>query len=523
MNIILRRGRFRTVLMLAICLLLLSQMARVAFASEPQLTTTPDVQLSQPLRILPAIQEDVAVAPVQFSEPDSIPEILSPGIEIEEEVFPIDLPSVLGLAGANNLQIAMAAESVRAASARADAAHAMWIPTLRGGVGYNNHAGQLQATNGDVLDINRSSLFVGGGAGSGNSPLNGGASGPARMFVDLPLVNAIFEPLAARQLVRAAQANRTATFNDTMLEASSVYFNLVRAQGRMAIAEDAVRNAELLAQITRDFAVTGQGLQADSDRASVEAASRRRTVLQFQEEQAVMSAELARIVRLDSAVRLVSADQKPMPIEFIPPVVSLRPLIAQAIGARPELRRADAERDAASYRVRQEELRPWLPHIYTGASGGGFGGGQGGNIDDFDGRTDFDLIALWELQNMGLGNAALRREARSNFRQLNLSLQQIRDLIATEVAQAYQRVQLRLRQIDVTQPQVESAQQALDLNLQGIRGGVLRPIEIQQAIGALASAQGQYLDAVIDYNLAQLQLLRAVGLPPDQNISESNP
>ena len=56
------------------------------------------------------------------------------------------------------------------------------------------------------------------------------------------------------------------------------------------------------------------------------------------------------------------------------------------------------------------------------------------------------------------------------------------------------------------------------LNLDGIRGGVLRPIEIQQAIGALSSSRSQYLDAVIDYNVAQLQMLRAIGRPPEIRI-----
>jgi outer membrane protein TolC len=165
--------------------------------------------------------------------------------------------------------------------------------------------------------------------------------------------------------------------------------------------------------------------------------------------------------------------------------------------------------------VKQEKYRPWLPHLYVGASGGGFGGGTGSDVDNFDDRADIDAAAVWELQNFGFGNAALRRETRSLYRQADLTVQQVRDVIATEVAAAYQRMQLRLQQIEVTKPQVETAQQALRLNLEGIRGGELRPIEIQQAIGALAAAQGQYLDALIDYNLAQLQLLRAIGRPPE--------
>jgi outer membrane protein TolC len=60
----------------------------------------------------------------------------------------------------------------------------------------------------------------------------------------------------------------------------------------------------------------------------------------------------------------------------------------------------------------------------------------------------------------------------------------------------------------------------MKLNLEGIRGGELRPIDIQQAIGSLASSRTQYLDAVTDENVAQLQLLRAIGQPPEMNADD---
>ncbi|MCI0362583.1 MAG: TolC family protein, partial [Phycisphaerales bacterium] len=194
----------------------------------------------------------------------------------------------MALAGANNLQIAIAVERVNQAAARLAGARALWIPSLSAGAVYNNHSGRIQDTEGNVLEVSRSSLFVGGGAVFGNSPANGGASGPARMFVDISLVDAMFEPLAARQLVRASAADRASTFNDTLLQVAVGYLSLARVQTRVAIAEEAVRNADELARITHDFAQSGQGLQADADRAQIEAASRKRDVWQAREDVAVI-------------------------------------------------------------------------------------------------------------------------------------------------------------------------------------------------------------------------------------------
>jgi len=448
------------------------------------------------------------------AEPIPAPTSDSPQAPGPSDVYPIDLPTTFALAGGNNLQIRRAAERVNAAAARLTAARALWIPSIAAGPVYNNHSGRIQDTRGDVIEVSRSSLFTGGAAVLGDSPANAGSGGPARMFVDLSLADAYFQPLAARQLVRAAAADRTSTFNDTLLRAGETYLSLVRARAQVEIADEAVRNAEELVRLTRSFVEAGRGLQADADRAMIEAAGRRRDLWRAREQEAVVAAELARQLRLDQAVTLVVADSTPLPLDFVEADQPLDELVAQALVARPELARADAQRDAAAVQARLEQVRPWVPNIYVGASAGGFGGSGGSQIDNFSGRADFDVAALWQVENLGFGNLAKRREQRSLAREAGLAFQQTRDTVAAEVVQAYQRVRMRERQVEVTKPPVESAVQAVQLNLQGIRAGELRPIEIQQAIGALAVARSQYLQAVIDYNVAQLSLVRAIGQPP---------
>jgi outer membrane protein TolC len=427
--------------------------------------------------------------------------------------YPIDLPTTLRLAGANNLQIAFAAERVQAALAREDRADILWVPSVRAGLVYNYHSGPIQDTAGKVIDVDRGSLFVGGGVGIGTSPLNGPAGGP-RMFVDLSLVDALFEPLAARQNVRTAQANQTAAFNDTLLEATFAYIGLLRASAMVNVAEEAVTNAEELARLTGNYARTGQGLQADADRARAELQSRQRTLLESKEAVAITSAELARILRLDPATRLVPVETVPVPLHLVDRNSDVYELIGQAQASRPELVATNAAIQETWYRTRQERWRPWMPHLYAGMSGGSFGGGTGSNMDNFGGRADFDLAAIWQVENLGLGNAARRREQESLNRQAHLTRDRLADQIATEVTQAHQRILFRVQQIDAAEAQVRSATEALQLNLEGIQGGVLRPIEIQQAIGALANARQAYLDAIMDYNQAQFALVRALGQPP---------
>ena len=127
---------------------------------------------------------------------------------------------------------------------------------------------------------------------------------------------------------------------------------------------------------------------------------------------------------------------------------------------------------------------------------------------------DFDAVAAWELQNLGFGNHAMRRQRASQNRQAQLTGAQIRDAIAAEVSQAFYQVRYRREQIGVARDQVRAAAEALELNFRGIRGGELRAIEAQQAVEALAAARTAYIETVVAYDEAQFALLRAVGQPP---------
>ncbi len=459
---------------------------------------------------LPAPTDDVAP---QSTNPPPIP-----ALERSEKACPIDLPTALRLAGGNNLQIALAIERVNEARARFVGAKALWLPSLNGGVGYNQHNGRIQATSGEILEVRRGSVFAGGGAAVGNFPLTGGSGGPLRLAVDLSLTDALFEPLAARQVVRAAGANRASTFNDVLLQAAVAYEELVRAHGQLAIAEETVTNAKELDRLTNARWKSGVGLPADAHRAQAELALRRRQVFQAQERVGLASAELVLLLRLDPSVIVYADEDRPLPLCLVPKELPLPELIAQGVASRPEVGQALAMVGETSARVRQEYWRPLLPNLHVGFSAGTFAGGRGSTIATDGSRSDLDVLAIWQLRNLGIGTASLRRQTESRHRQAHLAAAYVRDQVAAEVASAYHRVRSRLQQIEEARRRVEAAAKALPLNFKGILGGQLRAIEAQQAIGALDAASRGYLDAVIDYNQAQFGLLRAIGTPPDFDV-----
>ena len=168
-------------------------------------------------------------------------------------------------------------------------------------------------------------------------------------------------------------------------------------------------------------------------------------------------------------------------------------------------------------------MLPWLPNIHVGYSGGSFAGGKGSFIGNDGSRSDVDVLAVWQLRNMGFGTHALREEAASRHRQAQLVAGGVRDQIGADVSAAYHQARARRKQIEVTRRRVEAAATALPLNFRGILGRQLRAIEAQQAIQALYAAWNEHLDAIIRYNQGQFQLLRAVGQPANPQLVACQP
>jgi outer membrane protein TolC len=147
---------------------------------------------------------------------------------------------------------------------------------------------------------------------------------------------------------------------------------------------------------------------------------------------------------------------------------------------------------------------------------GGFGGGPNGFFGDFDGRSDVGAAAVWQFDNLGFGDRARVRERASEVRQAELRVLGVMDQVVTEAAEAAARVEARRHQLDLARQAVAAATDSYSRNLKlftdsGVE--LILPLEVLQSVAALNEAQQDYLEAVIEYNKAQIQLHWAIGSP----------
>jgi outer membrane protein TolC len=187
---------------------------------------------------------------------------------------------------------------------------------------------------------------------------------------------------------------------------------------------------------------------------------------------------------------------------------------------------------ATVQQLRLEKMRPLIPSLLRGWSTpvtgtlafGYFGGGQNSFLGNFSMRQDWDIQALWTLQNFGLGNRALIRQLAAENREAVTELFRVQDRVAAEVVQAYSLVQTAQARIGEAEAGLKDAQTLVREDLAALgqtqriaEGGpiqlVVRPLEVVSAVQMLQQAYADFYSAIADYNRAQFQLYRALGNP----------
>jgi outer membrane protein TolC len=431
----------------------------------------------------------------------------------ERPALPINLAMAMQLASARPLDVQMAARQVQIAVAQFDRAKVLWAPSVLLGADYFYHNGGVQDVSNALFNDAHSSLLLGGG-----------------YTAIFGISDAIFSPLAARQDLSARQAQARAVGNDMALAVAEAYFGVQQARGELAGALAYVKQAEELVRRTSQLA-EGLAPAMEASRARVELARRQQTVAALRERWQVASAELIRLLRLDASAVVEPMEPANLTIQLLEPNYSLDDLVAIGLTARPELSAHRAFVQATLQRLRQEKLRPLVPSVLLrGASTnpggtlayGAFGGGVNGAIGALQGRGDYDVQVLWELQNFGLGNKARIDERRAEREVALLQLFKMQDIIAAEIVMAHSQWKAASERLAYAEPALKDALDTLQKNMDGLAqtrrvGNVLilvaRPQEVVAALQALAQANTDYFAAVADFNRAQFRLYRATGQP----------
>jgi outer membrane protein TolC len=408
--------------------------------------------------------------------------------------YEIDLATVLRLARAQSLDVQIARERLNEAKASHGQAVAKFLPWLSAGIGFRRHEGRTQAVDGTLLDVDKQSITVG-----------------PTVTAQLDLGEAIFATLAAKQIILASDAAITAQQQDSILNAATGYFELVRAKSLVEVTRDALRTSDDYEQQIRAAVGAGIAFKGDELRVSTQTARYRVGVAQAQQQMRLASARLAEALYLDPAVELVPRDAELLPIELIKADGAVNALVEKALQMRPELLRSRALAEAARKDRTNAVYGPLIPSLGAQAFVGEFGGGQGSADGDFASSRDYYVGLSWRIGPGGLFDFSRINASESRLNAAQLNVEKVSSTIKRQVVEGQARVQATSEQMVASRTSLSAATETLRLTRERKQFGVGLVLEDIQAQQELVRARTDYLTAITEFNKAQYELSKALG------------
>ncbi len=331
-----------------------------------------------------------------------------------------------------------------------------------------------------------------------------------------------FGPAVTNAGIRVAQiqhegaaANFHARLEQTLARAISTYWELL---GAIEIYQVRIINyaaARDLLRINQRRLETGVGVRIDVLQAEAAAEARREQLIVARRNIRELEDQLKRLIFLDESHPLWSAQIRPtQPFTWSNLEVDLDQTIELALAERPELRaaRTGIELGDVDVTVARNRMLPALDLFartesrgidddFTDAAGGAFGA-------DYTGYS-VGLEFSYPLQN----RAARYRHAQAEVGRERAveGFRDTQDQVVFEVRRAVRNLMTARERILVTEAQLRAETGKLQDEQRRYEVGVTTAFQILTFQEDLAFAESQHLNAVIDYNIAQVELDRARG------------
>ncbi len=442
-------------------------------------------------------------------------------VPVEGEAHRINLETAWRLAGVQNPTINIARQVVNEAEAVQRKARLVWFPNLNAGAMYYSHVGNWQDPTGQIRNLTDQSLYFGSGAYT----MGGQTNNIPGVQLVTQVSDALFEPLAARQQTIARRFDVRARNNEVLLAATQAYLELLTAEAQWEALRLSQADVQKLVETTRAYAQTGQGRLGDAHRMEAEGFLVLADLEEAEGRLAVASAALAQLLQLEPTVRLRTPGATMQTVDLVDLGQPLANLLQIGLQRRPELASLSASVGERQIRVRQEQTRPLLPWISLGWSGGGFGG-TGNYIANppFTNvlpRTDIDAMAVWTLQNAGVGNIARIRGGRAELGETIYERVRMENQVRKEVTSAYASARARRRQVAVALRRIVEAEDAFREDYARLQAAKALPIEVLNSVQLLIRARETLINAFVNDNLAQFELFVALGQPPFQAAAQA--
>jgi outer membrane protein TolC len=324
----------------------------------------------------------------------------------------------------------------------------------------------------------------------------------------------VFGALQNRNLLRAQRAGNRATISDTLLRITDDYYNLLLAEALLQIRIRAVDTSTEQLRINTNLANNGLATNLDVLQSRTQLSRDRQDLIDQQVARRAASITLAHDLNVNLGQDIAPAERNVRKIRLVSHNLKAGELLTLAIDNRPELKQYEELRKAAKKAI-VIAAAPLQPNLKLS----GYVIGLGPWLSNLEPLYTLFMGVSWGLGGLGTRDLTNIQAARYTARQRMLEAQQEVITVLDQVRNALLHSLQSERKITETGDEVASAQEELRLSKIRFENGLGNNIDVINAQRDLTTAYIDRAQAIINFNIAQAQLLHDVGLTSIDNIT----
>ncbi len=356
----------------------------------------------------------------------------------------------------------------------------------------------------------------------------------------------IFGALQAKHEYKAGQFDLQRTTNDMLLEAAHLYYQLVLQDVLLQIRIKAVETSQALVDKNQVQYNYGANTQLDLLQAETQLSRDKQALISQQIARRKAAVALATNLNLNSGEDLLVTERVVSPMRLVDDRTKIADLVQVAIDARPELKKWEQQRLAAKDAIRVA-FAPLLPQV-VGSAGlattgakvahlsssstaaassaatgsfalGGFSSSSLASQGLTSGPQSFDLAEIfliginvqWNFAGLGVTDTSKVQAARWQARKAQMQFARELTWVCKSVRDAYLDSLDAENLIAATSAAVDSSRQQLKVAIIRLDEGVGTDLDVVNAQRDYTNSLISKANAIIQFNEAQTQLLRAMG------------
>lgn len=410
--------------------------------------------------------------------------------EVLMKAVPVNLETVLKLAGADNLTIKEYELKYQQSLAEQSKAKEWWLPAIYFGTTTHYLNGAAMNTDGQIFHpVNRNNLWAGIG-----------------LSAEWDFGKGIYGTLAAKQKADAMKYQSQAERNQAILKAIEAYYDMQVEQLKYAALQQLVNQSDSLTQQIKIQVDAGLRYQSEYLLAQSNYNHLKISLLQSKVEWQKKSAELANLLNMDGGVLLASSDDVIIPLKLsvnIPDTTQQKAVF----GKRPEY--LNLQSNLFSLQTQRKSFTTGLlmPKLKIGTEDALFGK----VVSPYYNTYQLNAALVWQLPlGRFVYNGDLKKQDANILIQQN-QMEQFKNQVQQELNKGIAQLQSSEEQMKIASEALKLSVEALQQSMERQKLGTAKPFEVFQAQQFYMQAQVDYLQAVSEYNKAQYLLLIVTG------------